>query len=179
MPEYINPHKHTVYLVGPDGRTTAIGGGERRILPEYFERYCGNGYLQHAQPAGIVEGVKTKKIIGAGAARPQIPAKIIQTRSSRIQNDKPHQKQIRHITQQKSPTVQPPVAIKSKISQAQRTPVPVISAAAHKRIVGRKTNGDATQLLHSNLRLHAYPVSNNIGVGILSYNRMASLQRLV
>ncbi len=47
------------------------------------------------------------------------------------------------------------------------------------RVVGRPVNTDSTELLKTNLARNNYPISNNIGVGILSYNRAASLQRLI
>ena len=47
------------------------------------------------------------------------------------------------------------------------------------RIVGRIVNTDAAELLKANLDRSAIPISNNIGVGILSYNRHKCLQRLI
>jgi GT2 family glycosyltransferase len=39
MPEYMNPHPHDLYLVGPDGNTVHIRRGRRVRLPEFFDRY--------------------------------------------------------------------------------------------------------------------------------------------
>jgi len=46
-------------------------------------------------------------------------------------------------------------------------------------VVGRRLAIDATTMLHDNLDKDCFPVSNNIGVGILSYNRPKSLKRLI
>lgn len=47
------------------------------------------------------------------------------------------------------------------------------------QIVGKKANGDATKLYREAIADDIYPISNDIGVGILSFNRLGSLQRLV
>lgn len=39
MPEYLNPHPHDLYLVGPNGDTVHIRKGRRVRLPEFFDRY--------------------------------------------------------------------------------------------------------------------------------------------
>jgi GT2 family glycosyltransferase len=47
-------------------------------------------------------------------------------------------------------------------------------------IVGRSTHGAAADISYSEIiTKHSFPISNNIGVGILTYNRPGSLQRLV
>lgn len=47
-------------------------------------------------------------------------------------------------------------------------------------VVGRSTNIEASNIIRSDKQLNSgYPISNNIGVGILSYNRPESLRRLV
>lgn len=51
-----------------------------------------------------------------------------------------------------------------------------------RRIVGspvHRNKLDATKHLRSLLKVIEYPISNNIGVGILSYNRLHSLKRLI
>lgn len=48
-----------------------------------------------------------------------------------------------------------------------------------RQIVGQSVGRDPNELLRTNLDRNNYPVSNNIGVGILSYNRHTSLRRLI
>jgi GT2 family glycosyltransferase len=48
VPEYLNPHPHDLYLVGPSGDTIHIRKGRRVRLPDFFDRYAskdGKGYL--------------------------------------------------------------------------------------------------------------------------------------
>lgn len=47
------------------------------------------------------------------------------------------------------------------------------------RIVGHKYNGDTNKIFQRVLEDDVYPISNNIGIGILSYNRLGSVQRLI
>lgn len=60
--------------------------------------------------------------------------------------------------------------IQRKIERAIRTPG---------KIVGHKYNGDTNQIFQRVIEDDVYPISNNIGVGILSYNRLGSIQRLI
>lgn len=50
---------------------------------------------------------------------------------------------------------------------------------SRQRTVGRPTCEDASQVLVDILRQKSFPISNNIGVGILSYNRLDCLKNLV
>ena len=46
-------------------------------------------------------------------------------------------------------------------------------------VVGKGLATDATELLQSNLEKDYFPISNNIGIGIMSYERVDTLRRLV
>lgn len=179
MIEYYNPNNFTVLLTGPDGQAIKMGRNQRRLLPEFFERYCVKGYLRRVeQPATPTQ--PTQRRIGpaakpqAAAAPPSVAIPQTPSRSPRrtlgVQRERPQptqkpKKQVaqKHIVKDK-PTNQPSQNRTSKHTD---------------RIVGRRLNEDATQLLRSNLKIKHYPISNGIGVGILSYNRVASLRRLI
>jgi GT2 family glycosyltransferase len=45
--------------------------------------------------------------------------------------------------------------------------------------VGHKASGNATKIFQQAIEDDIYPISNGIGIGILSYNRLGSIQRLV
>jgi len=49
----------------------------------------------------------------------------------------------------------------------------------NRRVVGRISRADANELLQDNIKNNNYPISNGIGVGILSYNRPDVLHRLI
>jgi len=55
----------------------------------------------------------------------------------------------------------------------------VVQRNVSTRVVGRQTGEDAARILQKNLVEGGYPISNGIGVGVLSYNRATSLRRLI
>lgn len=101
-------------------------------------------------------------------------------------------KVLRFLNATEAATVQVAVAIPSKVPAAARRaappPVPRISprragltmpVRTPGKIVGHKANGNATRMFQQAIEDDVYPISNNIGIGILSYNRLGSIQRLV
>lgn len=162
MPEYVNPNSYAVHLTGPDGNTIRIGGGGRKNLSEYFDRYCGKGYLrkvEHSNSVLVQDNLHPTPHKQAKTRRPKTntnaPAKTIHYAQTTKQTAQRRQKQTQ-TRQVQTRRISPP-----------------------KKIVGKVVHGDATQQLVTNLKVRNYPISNNIGVGILSYNRPASLYRLL
>ena len=62
-----------------------------------------------------------------------------------------------------------------------RTRSQVIKAAQAdgKKVVGRRDKVNATRSFEKLLSVSEFPISNGVGIGILSYNRATSLQRLI
>lgn len=87
------------------------------------------------------------------------------------------------ITIQRVPTRAhiPPVSIKvtPKAMTAQVSRIPKVKPILKTPIVGHVVSGNPTAHFHQAIAEVYYPISNNIGVGILSYNRLPSLQRLI
>ena len=54
-----------------------------------------------------------------------------------------------------------------------------VDDSPNRRVVGRVSRADANELLQDNIKNNDYPISNGIGVGILSYNRPDVLHRLI
>lgn len=156
IPEYINPNNYTVHLPGPDGLVIRIKGHHRKVLSDYFERYCQRGFIKRSEHHVKIES----------AARP-IQAKISLNK----------------------PVHPPQVAAIKRVKRKQDLHVRKATAKARvasqknvgitRQIVGRKADINANQLLQNNLASSTYPISNNIGVGILSFNRAHTLRRLV
>lgn len=75
----------------------------------------------------------------------------------------------------------PPAAIKvvagpvKKVSPVSRS----VNRPNGLPIVGKSASGSPTTHFHQAISEVYFPISNNIGVGILSYNRLPSLQRLI
>lgn len=178
MPEYINPNNYVVHLTGPNGETVQVRGHQRIVLSEFFERYVARGFIRP---------------IATSDAAKESPQRPIQ---ARIQVN-------RSVTQRRiSPPPTPPTPVvdtqaierrarREEIAKARK----LASTASVKRrqavhpqviikntkslVIGRALNTDPNELLRNNLAKNNYPISNNIGVGILSYNRGHCLRRLI
>lgn len=137
MPEYLNPHPHDLYLVGPNGDTIHIRKGRRVRLPDFFDRYVSK---DNAGTKGYL--VNVDKI-------PVAP---------------PPRREIRAVRQLGRPV---------KIVRQ-----PIKDVKHQRPIVGRMhRNNDPAR--SKNFTGQVYPISNGVGVGILTYNRPASLRRLI
>jgi len=171
MPIYMNPHGYTVHLTGPNGEAIQIASRKSVELPEYYEKYCKRGFI---------------RIINEGKPTPPIQ----QTRVSqgKINLSK------RHIAPPPSVPTPTPAAPKplqrtlqskaavekaKRLATTRKREVQPRSVSRSNKIVGRPIDVDPTSLLRSNIEENNYPISNNIGVGILSYNRGKVLERLV
>lgn len=172
MPEYINPNPYVVQLVGPDGKTISLRSQQRKTLSEYFEVYVGRGYIKPY----------TNQKLVAQKIRPNVHARV---QLNKMRRKVITQKVNSHPKKTENAPIATPQSKKQKrlIRKAQ-----TIAAKANKdkqkhisekRIVGRRIHVDGQELLKRNLATKSYPISNGIGVGILSYNRHHSLRRLV
>lgn len=154
MPEYFNHNPFSVYLPGPDGRLIEMKSRQKRILPEFFDRYKTRGLIRLA------------KEDNSNAGKKYVPPKI---------NKQPK------TTSRSLVNVVKKNNLNYKNSKQERTKLNKKFKVVNKsNVVGRTINGDANKLLNEELsREIVYPISNNIGVGILSYNRASSLRRCI
>lgn len=162
MPWYYNHNAWTVKLTGPDGSQIRLKSGQDAELSDYFDQYRLRGFISF----------KTAN------TKPRIPSK--QTIVKKIEKP-PEQKRVRTL----KPTIVKPHSI-TRIAKLRTKPVKEppktrhsSSAVERNKIVGRQINIDAQEIFRNNLQKAGYPVSNGIGIGILSYNRLRSLRRLM
>lgn len=169
IPEYINPNNYVVHLTGPDGESVQMQKHTKKMLSEYFERYVSRGFIKRITPEAAQQ-TTTKPI----QARLQVSKSVVQRR---IQPQSP--------PSPLSPQV--PTNRRQEILKARKLAV-TARTANHKSkvvtknvrgLVGKTVNINPNELLKTNLAENNYPISNNIGVGILSYNRASCLRRLV
>lgn len=211
MIEFINNNSYTVYLTGPDGKTITMSSKQRRLLPEYFERYCAKGYISKVSVGTPVvqRRISTSRTVSgqarSGTATPQAdPVPTPEETVIKQARDEPRpivrvEARIQRPAQERSPKQMRVVRqssrskSKTRVTPQQPTPntrsVPIVAQTpVHNEVetrrrgrkdVGRPVGGDVTTMLLENLASHSYPISNNVGVGILSYNRLQSLTRLV
>lgn len=160
MIEYLNPKPHTIQLSSPDKKTIKIPGKSKIILNEWFMTYCPK-YLRVVR---VVSGKKleTNQIHNLADKRQKA---LEQKRASRMQPNKkrePMQNRIR------KPKVRVQVPHKLRPPKPKRDP-----------IVGVQSRENSNKLFATACQNNKYTVSNNIGIGILSFNRLKSLQRLI
>jgi GT2 family glycosyltransferase len=163
VPEYVNPNNHSVHLAGPDGKTLKIRSGQRLVLPEYFDRYRARGFIRLTTESAVKPVAKTVR-----PKKVKVPKPINERQQKRARNAAVNKarKIIRNKPQVRRNTTG------GKKPKSER-------GSGRKLIVGRRIAADAAALLKKTLDTDCFPVSNNIGVGILSFNRMNSLKRLV
>jgi GT2 family glycosyltransferase len=156
MPEYINNNNHTVYLPGPDGKTIQIKSREKKHLNDFFDRYCARGYITKIQSVNetvIIPQKQNTVLVARINQQKQPQPKHINTQASQKQRAQIQAKRIQNIVNKAPKIIKPPI--------------------------GRRINVDATDLLKQNIAKCDYAISNNIGIGILSYNRAESFKRLI
>lgn len=176
MPEYINRNSYTVPLTGPDGQVIYIKSNQKKTLDAYFDKYCARGFIERI--SGNPNAINKRNLIN------ESKRKIV-----RQQNHKNRQK-VKRLPQQTETqelkTKETNKTIAKRISKAKKISISRNGSTSAKRpvvgkrlVVGRKLNKDPNRILRDNLSENSFPISNNIGVGILSYNRKKSLKRLV
>jgi GT2 family glycosyltransferase len=155
MPDYINPNGYTVHLTGPDGRVIRVKSRQTVTLPAFYEKYRSRGIIKLTSEVNQF-APQTKNL---PPIPQQIPKQILK-RTTRQQIAPP---QIERKEENK-----PITRIDRTLAQRQDRP-----------LVGRSLRGDPTNTFKETVAQDTFPVSNEIGVGILSYNRSESLRRCV
>ena len=170
MPIYKNPNSFPVHLIGPDGLISKLEPNHQVTLPIYYDRYLSKGLI-----------VKLEDTSAEKAFKKTLYNKTKLVEMKRLRNDK-----IAETTPYKKKRTDPKNQnlIKSNSSSDISKHIKKLlrnTKTPHRRdkLVGKTIHKDATKILIENINNVSYPISNNIGVGILSYERLSSLQRLV
>lgn len=175
MPEYINPNTYSVFLIGQNGMQVTVRAKQKVVLDEYFDKYVGRGYIRR-----VNEARATPQVAKPAARLP---------RTGKIRSKLQLNKSTKKAAAPPPPTPPSPPQTKKagrqrvdkakKIVRSRQVQRQNVSPTGRTRVVGRRINADANALLRTNLDKSTIPISNNIGVGILSYNRLPCLRRLV
>ncbi len=165
--EYANIGSNTIRLIGPDGKLDSIASGSRVIRSDWYNKYV-PGHLRFIR---YVDAPSPRTAIRAMKPPPSaIKQKQRERHQSRIQEARKRVRsgQIRTIT---------PPSPKSLNKQSISLQEP--SQPGPKRKIVGKSLANAAEVYRAARTGNHIQVSNNIGVGILSYNRIDSLRRLV
>jgi len=197
MPEYYNPWSHTVELIGPTGDRIRIKGKSTKTLDDYFDKYVERGYIQKTstlkqdKPSVTDQIVKinTQASINVnriGNNKHKLARNRLDNTSIRktIQLSQPKQmeevvplktntpSQSRQIVKQILPTSKGLVNKSSVLPQQHRNVKPSTN-----KIVGKEISGNALNIYNNSIL--PYRISNGVAICVLSYNRHASLRRLI
>ena len=168
--EFINQNKNEVHLLGPDKVVESFTHGEKKILSDYFTKYVPR-YLRVIRPINSESAVIQK------AQPPQPPP------PQPPQRPQPRQIQVKR--DMRTPlNVRMPIRPTVKIKQNVRLRVArhVGQNKTSARVVVGRTKlilSDAEKYYREYLSQANHSISNDIGIGILSYNRLESLNRLL
>jgi GT2 family glycosyltransferase len=152
--EYVNPNPYTVSITGPDKQTVRINKYAKVVLSDWFiGRYT-------AKLLGVVRVLSEDSAIPVAtpSSAPTIPA----TRPSKLLG------KTRRNSNVKKRVAGAFSGVRSGRNVVRRRP----------RIVG-KAIAHAAEVYNQAVQDVSVAISNNIGVGILSYNRLSVLQRLI
>lgn len=181
MPDYINPNPFVVHLAGPDGIIIKVKPHSKIQLTDYFDRYVSRGFIKLAKNEGDQNAP-----LGIGEPRP-ILAELKRTGKRRIGVVRQQNQE-----QPEPPKPNSPIA-SSNTTQSNRKKIQrakkltkknnlrskLHGLSARDKLVGKNMGMNANELIASLLKDHKVPISNNIGIGILTYQRIDSIKRLV
>lgn len=173
--EYYNPNPYLVRLIGPDKRQIVVPRYSKIVLSDWFISRYTPKYLRVIRIINGTSGTPKQTpspSINRIINRPKVVNKSsTHTRSSNTAQIKPR---TTSIIRPKQPSQRSAIIIKHNNSHNNKT-----TSQNIKPVVGHKMRGDVNNLYKHVVESDLYPISNNIGVGILSYNRLNSLQRLI
>jgi GT2 family glycosyltransferase len=164
MIEYLNPKSHTIQLSSPDKKIIKVPGKSKIILSDWFMSYCPK-YLRVVRVVGNQNQKLELKDV-------QQSIKYTPT-DKRVKKLAPNEKR-----KKKEPKSVPHALRKSRRAKAQ-TPARIEPRNKRDELVGRRSKESSKKLYNEACQKNKYSVSNNIGIGILSFNRLNSLKRLI
>ena len=160
--EYLNPNSHQIQLATPDKKTITIKPKGKIILSDWFMSYCPK-HLRVVRIIGEQQNIVPKKIesrtttpYNKNSPKPNQRHKLVLNGSN---SKKKRRSEVR---------TQIPAKFRKKKNKINR-----------KQIVGKKSKIPSSILYNQACQENRWIVSNNVGIGILSFNRLASLQRLI
>lgn len=191
MPEYINPNNFTVHLTGPDGKVIKVKSRQKVSLSDYFDRYRARGFIklanntivQHIQPKPKIQAQiqirlnankkKSDQVEPVGKIDKSVHSPEVNVDNNSQEAMLARRKRREDIAKARRLAQTAKITAKQSVKH---TPVLREEKRSH---LGRAIASSATKILESNLESDVYPISNNIGIGILSYERKACLERLI
>lgn len=170
--EYLNPQGHTIQLSAPDKSIIKIPAHGKVVLSDWYMTYCPK-YLRVVREVGSEAANLTPKPLPTQAQYKRNKRQPLEPRTAQKQRLKIQNKSGARPAE---PIIKaPPARSTAKAQPISSKPI----SEGRKPIVGRPARGLYKDLLQSACQNNPWTISNNIGIGILSFNRLDCLQRLI
>ena len=172
MIEFVNPTGRMVVLTGPNKEQVRLGRFERKILSDWYKRYVPR-YLK------IIKEFKGNGPKSVPVKKPIVSPSPVPRNQEQVRALAVAQERLKRTQAQEARRAQLAAA---RAARAQTIKKPTVARInVRKRIVGSTNMRGNQATLHYEelLKKLSYPISNDIGIGILSYNRLDSLVRLL
>ncbi|MBD3407205.1 MAG: glycosyltransferase [Candidatus Lokiarchaeota archaeon] len=151
---FVNHNKHLVQLTGPHKEVVKVGAGKEITLPDYYIKYCPK-YIRVISSTSETQDQQNniKKI--------PVESTYVKTKLSRPDKQ--------------------PIINKVKRGGVRQVSISNTKTKRSPNIVGRSSGSHvtATNKFKNLIKDESFAISNNIGVGILSYNRLSTIKRLL
>lgn len=179
--EFVNNNPYPIQIKGPNGGVVNLKSGARKVLDEWFKRYSPrfitlveNNKTISKQPTRSNRKLqnppnKKKPKLSRPSKNPQINKRPTDTSLPKDFRERLKQKKRRRIIDRRR-KIEPPNKNFNRVIKSKR------------RIVGtkvRQTSKAANKHLNDLLEIARVPISNDIGVGVLSFNRLGCVKRLI
>jgi GT2 family glycosyltransferase len=163
--EYVNPHPHTVQITGPNKEIHRIPKYAKVVLSDwYIDRYTPK-FLRVARILSDQGLPNRSNGVSVQTTRPYVLGAQVAVRAQKIKNSE-HR------------IIKATEGIRNIVDGVRSTRSQRKELISRGRIVGR-TIPNASKIYNQVVQDVFIAISNNIGVGIMSYNRLGPLQRLV
>ena len=172
MKEFLNNTGRIIVLPGPNNERVQFSKFQKKILPAWYSKYVPK-YLKEVRKIDTPQKIPVEM-------KPIKPARVVSQVSKTVLESA--QKRINKIQEQKERRKQVSVARAAAISaRGTNRTHRGNRAVVRPRILGSASarGSAATQQYRDMVEKLKIPVSNDIGVGILSFNRLDAIKRLV
>lgn len=165
---------HSIQIPGPDGETVTFKKFEKKVLSEWFSKYCPS-YLV------IVTEIKDHKNINTDSNKGIKYKSVQENKSNKVVATNKNVKN-RNINRNTNKNTSIEQMRNNKLEQKElRNKILNTRKRLNKPVVGRYYNDSvrSTEYYKKITECTDYPLSNDIGIGILSYNRLECIKRLI
>lgn len=181
MKLFINSHKDVQKLLDAQGKTVSIRPSQQILLPDYFDKYVASGHLTHVRAPttgtrGIANHTKNRQSNSLLERRNKTESRKIDLESQPTIPAIPNNRQ----NLQRAEIQRPQVRSQRQNIVKQKRTLPA-QADTKNKFKGKSIPNPRDTYIYEQASnaSEIINISNDIGVGILSYNRKHSLKRLI